>query len=344
MNQYVAASELLITSFKIKTIGISYNNSVSQMGNCSFSKFFKIIKYKAKLIKELIQFKPDLVYFQISPLGFAYLRDSLFAFIMKLFSKKIVFHLHGKGISKQINSPFKKLLYKSVFKNQEVITLSKLLDYDIQDVFNGRIFHVPNGIPDVGIPHIVKNTNDFTVLFLSNLIRAKGIVDYLKALMLLKSKSIHFKGIIAGGEGDLSSEELSSLISKFGLKDYVCYLGPQYGQCKRILLAKSDVLVFPTKNETFGLVNLEAMQFSIPVISTNVGAIPEIVVDGETGYVVEKNSPNQIAEKILFLLNNPNVRKKMGEAGRKKYLEKYTIERFEEDMRDVFNSILKCAE
>jgi len=60
-----------------------------------------------------------------------------------------------------------------------------------------------------------------------------------------------------------------------------------------------------------------------------------------TGFLVEKNNPIELADKIEVLINNPDLRKQMGEAGRKKFFEKYTLEVFEQNMKNVFDDILK---
>jgi glycosyltransferase involved in cell wall biosynthesis len=262
---------------------------------------------------------------------------------MKLFRKKIVFHLHGKGISQQLNNPMKKLLYKFVFKNQDIITLSELLDYDIKDVFKGRIFHVPNGISKVDYNDNEKPINKVPkILYLSNLIKSKGILDFLDSLEILAHKNIDFNAFIVGKEADLTKQDLNLLIEKKNISKSVMYLGPKYNKEKTEIYLQSEVLVFPTKypNETFGLVNIEAMQFGLPVVSTNEGAISEIIDDGVTGFIVDKNSPEQIADKIEFLINNPEKRIEMGKAGREKFLNNYTIDIFEKNMTNVFSSIL----
>jgi len=83
------------------------------------------------------------------------------------------------------------------------------------------------------------------------------------------------------------------------------------------------------------------MQFGIPIIATREGAMPEIIDDKITGFLVDKNQPEQIAEKIKILFNDEELRRKMGEAGRKKFLEKYTLEIFEQNMKKVFDGILR---
>lgn len=345
MNKYVADSTILKDNFNIKTIAVSYNKSVKKMGNLGILKLLKIFEYSYKLIKQLIIFKPKLVYFQISPLGSAFIRDSFYVLIIKLFRKRIVFHIHGKGIANQVNNPIKRMLYISVFRNQQVITLSPLLDYDVKDVYNGLIYNVPNGIPIVNINIHEKPVSDkVNILFLSNLIISKGIIDYIEAIKLLSKRNQNFKAFIVGNESNLTKEELQEIISSNKLDNYLEYLGPKYGEEKYKILTDTDILIFPTTNDIWGNVNLEAMQCSVPVIATNEGAIPEIIDDGITGFIVDKNSPEQIAEKIEYLINNPEKRIEMGKAGRKKFLEKYTIDKFEENMKNVFSDILDKIE
>ena len=81
------------------------------------------------------------------------------------------------------------------------------------------------------------------------------------------------------------------------------------------------------------------MQFGLPVVSTYEAAIPEIVDNGFTGFLVDKNAVIQLAEKIEILIADPNLSKKMGDAGRKKYEQEYTLEIFEEKMIDVFQEV-----
>jgi glycosyltransferase involved in cell wall biosynthesis len=89
------------------------------------------------------------------------------------------------------------------------------------------------------------------------------------------------------------------------------------------------------------LVILEAMAAGCPVISTRVGAIPEVVVDGVTGILVEKQNPQQLADAIMRLVDDPALRQRMGEAGRKRFEEHYTFERCAERLIKVFHQVLE---
>ena len=179
------------------------------------------------------------------------------------------------------------------------------------------------------------------LLFLSNLIESKGLFILLKALKALNDKGIAFHCNIVGGEGDISLNQLNHKINDLNLNNCVTYLGKKYGDDKYKIFQYSDISVFPTfyHNETFGLVNIEAMMFKLPVISTNEGAIAEIIDDNETGFLVEKQDSVDLANKIQLLIENPSLRKNMGEKGREKFEEEYTLSHFEQNMTEILRKI-----
>jgi len=343
-NKRVYDSLLINEHFSIRKIPISYANSLNALGKINTHKIYTFFSILLKLLKELLLNKPAIVYFQISPLGSAFYRDAIFVLIIKLFKTKILFHLHGKGIKEASKNYLNRMLYKSVFHNSDIICLSTLLVSDIENVFKGKIHIVNNGVPDAALGKFKvierKQTDPINILFLSNLIKSKGIIDFIQALRILNNKNINFIASIIGAEGDFSANELSSIIAEANLTHKVKYLGAMYGEDKNDIIASNDILVFPTKNDIWGNVIIECMQFKLPVIATKEGAIPEIIDDGITGFLVEKDSPDQIADKIEILKKNPSLLETMGKAARKKYEEKYTLKIFEKNMIDVFEKVI----
>lgn len=107
------------------------------------------------------------------------------------------------------------------------------------------------------------------------------------------------------------------------------------------MFSKTDIFAFPTyyHNETFGLVNLEAMQYSIPVVSTFEGGIPDVIDDGNTGFLVPQKNALALAGKLEILINNPTLRLKMGEAGRRKYEKEFTLNHFELRLKEILTQI-----
>jgi len=344
MNQRVNNSNILRYSFDIRSICISYSKNILDMGSISIQKILVFSQTLAKLFKELLFHRPQMVYFQISPIGSVFIRDLIFTSVMKLFQVKILYHLRGKGIKEELQSKLKKVLYKYAFNDAEVVCVSDLLKYDIDDVHNGNIYIVNNGIPDVPQKYIDQNIESPNsiprILFLSNLLKSKGIIDFFDSLKILNDSHINFVALIVGAEGDLKREQLFVELNNRFIKNKVKYLGPHYNDDKYKIISEIDILVFPTKNDIWGNVILEAMQMSKPVIATKEGAIPEIIDNGINGFLIDKSSPQQIAERVEYLIKNPELSKQMGKNARKKYEEKYTLKIFEENLLEVFKKAL----
>jgi glycosyltransferase involved in cell wall biosynthesis len=342
-NKSLVESGLINREFSLEVIPFNYASSSQDIGKLSLLKLLKFIKRLYDVVSKMISTRPHLVYFNISLYGFALYRDFIFSLIFKLFSSKLVFHLRTQGIHAQAStSGFKKWMFRYLFRNTYVICLSEFLTRDLALVYGGKPYIVNNGIEDVSgrFPGNITSDPVLKILFISNLAKSKGILELLEAFKLLKERNNKFTGWIVGNPVDLTFKDVQSRIDSYNLSDEVKLLGPKYGDEKFEILSKSDIFVFPTQFEAFPGVILEAMQFELPVISSNEGAIPEIIDDGKTGFVVPKQDVKQLAAKIDVILNDPKLRKSLGENARLKFKEKYTLETFEMNMTKTFHSIL----
>lgn len=88
--------------------------------------------------------------------------------------------------------------------------------------------------------------------------------------------------------------------------------------------------MFPSLNETFGLVSLEAMEWKLPVVSTDEGAIRDVVKDGENGLISEKQNPQSLAACLERLMNDKALRERMGEEGYRRFKQQFTLAAFEQ--------------
>lgn len=335
----IIESPKLNQEFELDIVPISYNVNTKNVGRFELKKIYLILKYFFTIVKKSFK-KYDLVYYVPAVTGFAFVRDLFLLLPIKISKQNILIHLHGKGIKAQAEkSKIYKLLYKFFFKNTSVICLSERLVFDIKDVFDGTVYIVNNGIQVVNYP-TQKNKNEIPViLYLSNFIETKGILVLLEAAHLLKSQNIKFKlNLVGAPRGDIM-KKMNHLIEKYDLQDQIISMGPKYDNEKKEAFQNADIFVFPTYYplETWGLVNIEAMQASLPVISTNEGAIPDIIDDGITGFIVKKQDASDLAEKIAILLKDEKLRIEMGKKGKEKFLNNYTYEIIEKRIVEVFN-------
>ena len=343
VGEYIKNSNSINTSFNSQYINLSTSKTVDEIGKNPLLKISRYIKILLKVFTSLVKHNPKIVYLAITAKGIGFYKDFPIAFLAKLFGKKLVLHFHNKGVILKQNNLFDNFLYRIVFKNTKVILLSKLLYDDVKKYVNEEdAYYCPNGIPVVEYENSNTNANQTPeLLFLSNLIESKGVFVLLDALKILKSKEINFHCNFVGGEGDISSQQLKQKISKLNLQDFVTYHGKQFGDDKYRLFNLSDVFILPTfyENECFPLALLEAMQFSLPLISTYEGAIAEIIDNNETGYLVEKQDSVDLANKIQQLLENSTLMKNMGRKGKEKFEREYTLPHFEQNMTEILTKI-----
>jgi hypothetical protein len=123
------------------------------------------------------------------------------------------------------------------------------------------------------------------------------------------------------------------------ISDSVFYLGKRYGNEKHDVFLNADIFILPTLNETFGLVNLEAMMYGLPIITTDEGGIPDVVENNNTGFIIEKENSKLLVEKIEFLIKNESLRNELGQNGREKLLSKYTLAHFENNLSNILTSL-----
>jgi glycosyltransferase involved in cell wall biosynthesis len=104
-------------------------------------------------------------------------------------------------------------------------------------------------------------------------------------------------------------------------------------------LHRAEVYVQPTKHEAFGVAIAEAMSCELPVVSSKVGAVPEVL--GDCGLYVEPDDFKDLANKIIFLLQNDNVRRNLGEKARKRILKNFTYQKRKQKIKEILNTVLK---
>ena len=339
VGEMIHGSEQFNRAFDCRYINLSTSASIGEIGKVSVGKLTAVMSLWKSVRKALADFRPDLVYVTASSTGLGFLKDSLLVSRIKKAGYRVVVHFHNKGVSR---NPAFKPLYTRFFDGINVILLSGRLYPDIAAYIpRERVAFCPNGVTDCGrvdredhsIPHI---------LFLSNLIESKGIFVLLDACKILFGRHVRFFLDVAGGEGAAISEHrLRDEVNARGLSDLTRYHGAVTGVQKERMYHRADIFSLPTSNDCFPLVILEAMARSLPVVSTEEGAIPEMVSAGESGILVSPKDPTALADALEKLLKDKELRDRLGAFGRLRYEYSFTEEAFVRRFTEIMHKILE---
>jgi len=336
VSKIVKESRLISNSFHNRYINLLISRSVEESGKISFIKLLRVFFIWFQLFGMLIQHKPNLCYYTLTISGKAFYKDCILIALIHIFRIKIIYHLHNKRLSDRQNKKINESLFRFVFKDSFVILLSELLYGEIEKyVRPWNVYYCPYGINDYhndpdSLP--VPDIRPLKILFVSGLFRANGVFELIEACALLMNKGYRFRCDFIGGEGDISREQFNSYVMKKRLAENVRLLEAVAGNQKDCFYQQADVFVLPTwyTDECFPLVILEAMQHSLPVISTFVGAIPDMVDDQVTGFLVPQHDVTALTEKLELLVRNPLLRMHLGRGGRIKYENNYTLRIYEQ--------------
>lgn len=270
------------------------------------------------------------VYLAIASSLPGFLRDASIIWPAALLGRGLIFHSHTNGFA-QLYPPqpgwLKALMRSTLAQADRIIIEGELSRAQFQFVpdVDRKLRIVPNGLPLGLTPtrcakSLAPNA-PLKLLFLSNLAVAKGYKDVLAACRLLKERGIPFHCDFCGefvffatddddGRTVQSAQlEFQGLIEQWNLGDCVLYHGRVTGDPKLRMLQEAGLFLLPTYHpwESQPISIIEAMAFGTPVIATRACGIPEQVIDGYSGFLLDAQRPDQIADAVERLWRDPGM-------------------------------------
>jgi len=344
INRLVKAD---FTKISIYHIRMSYSENLNKIGKFSLHKVTHLLYLILKTYTFRFRYNIKTLYYppagpDLNPI----IRDIIFLFFVRPLFKETIFHFRAAGLSEYIgkaNFFIRYLACVAYSKPNTSIQLSSRNPPDGKYFNSERIEIVPNGIEDENTASLTKQLKPVIhIISLGIIQQSKGIEDIITAINTIIKTNTNVKVDVVGGFCSVEYEKyIKKLVQTYSLEDYIEFHGVKVGIDKTRLLLQADILCFPSyyESESFGNVLLEAMQFKLPVVATEWRGIPDIVIDSTTGYIVPIKSPQKIAEKLLLLINNSDLRIKFGENARGRYLDYYTIETHLKNMENILAGV-----
>lgn len=349
VGQQIYDSKLFRDSYDCLYINASTSASLGDVGRFSFKKITRTLSFYRQVMRAVRQTQSDLVYFTPSTSGWAFYRDAITISMLRQRKQNIVLHFHNKPTESFLHKWYNDCVWKCFFKGVSAIFLGESLAKQFEKYTSlcKQVYICPNGMQDKLVKEHHSTQLDqakpFTFLFLSNMIETKGVYVLLEACAQLKQKGYAFCCNFVGQWFDVTKEAFNQKCEQLSITDCVQAYGGKFGEEKDALLQLADALVFPTfySAECLPLVLIEAMRRGVPCVTTSEGAISDIVVNGETGWIVEKRNASALAEKMQWLIDHPQESLMMGQAGRKRYEQKFTLDVFERRMTEILTECVK---
>ncbi len=337
IGQYIREQRRhLAGEVRVSTHGIG---AISTDGPLSFLKSVLVIVWNA--LTFLVRSPPDIVHVHSSH-RFSFYRAGFYVLFASLVWKRpVVLHIHGSSFDAFVSTKSRLVRrYQSrVFDAaDEIIVLSEYWKRTLsKHTDETKLTVIPNAVDaddyesafDGGVPHIV---------FVSNMIERKGILELAEAVNELARSKQEFRLSLAGkGPRSTHAEALAAG------HDNVEYLGYVSEEKKQELLGEASIFVLPSYAEGLPIAMLEAMAAGNAIVSTTVGAIPE-VIGADNGLLVEPSNANQLADALSELVSDPERTAAMGRTNRETAESQYAWSTVTEELLETYKNRLDTAD
>ncbi|MGK3723078.1 N-acetyl-alpha-D-glucosaminyl L-malate synthase BshA [Priestia megaterium] len=264
---------------------------------------------------------------------------------------KIITTLHGTDITVLGEDPTLTDAIKFGIENSDTVTaVSNSLisqtydlikpDKHIETVYNfidERVYQKTDSTylkSQYGIPPKEK-----VIIHVSNFRAVKRVADVVRAFAKITER-IPAKLLLVGDGPEITN--VCNLVRELNLREQVLFLGKQDNLEE--LYSMSDLLLLLSQKESFGLVALEAMACGVPCIGTNVGGIPEVILDGETGFICELGDISDIANKAIYILTDDTLHKCFSNRSVNVVKERFNGELIVKQYEDLYFNLIRQSE
>jgi glycosyltransferase involved in cell wall biosynthesis len=343
------AINALEADYDVSTINTQLHGNIGESGLFSLRKVVAVLKlFFFNILPLTFRERFDILYYCVSgPSMLGISRDLLFLGILRSRARRTVYHFHGTGgiaFALQCNAIVRAWAQRVLFRPDLVIRPADVTPNDAVLCKAKRAITIYNGIDDpaemVGEPDPCRRAEQLSFAFIGAVTAEKGIFDLVEIARLLRDNGHRFVLYVVGEGTPEETAKLDDLVRRYDLDAYVKKTGVLAGKRKFQLLSSITVFLFPTyfRAETQPLAVIEAISLGVPVVASDWRGLNTIVDHGVNGYLVPPRDPLAFCRAIEQILSGDNIHL-MREAAREIFLERFSMERFAEDLKRAFRSI-----
>lgn len=326
-------------------VPMNFSRDMNEMGRWKFSKIRPLFLVVTRGFWSWIRYRPQVLYYPPSgPVMLPMMRDMAVLLSLRWMFRRTVFHFHASGLTARgaSFSGVLRLLYRKAFGRPDLaIHLAAAAPAEGENLGARRSMIVPNGIPDTAGTEINRSEHTAApvrILFMGMLSEDKGVLVALEALAMLRDAGHPVTLTCAGRWSSPGFQQTcEDFIDQRGLREQVSFPGVVTGETKSRLYREADIFCFPSffHSETFPLVLLEAMCFSLPIVSTEWRGIPEVVAS-DNAVLVPPRDAAACADALAALIRDPALRLRMGHHSRERFVARFSIEAHWKAMEEAF--------
>jgi glycosyltransferase involved in cell wall biosynthesis len=325
-------------------VAVLNNGKTTPEGRSLFEGAWAQLTLLKQVASGVLRHRAQIVHIHSSQF-FGFWRDCVHLLLARMLGCRTVFHNHGASFDAWAAGmgPLRLGLLRWAFETASfVVVLSpewhrKLRRYAPRA--NWRV--IPNGLPMPARVNDVTAAAEPAFLFLGDWTPRKGVRDLVAATETATKQG--FRGSVRLAGFEKASGQLAALrehIHEAGCEAIIQVLGTLSIVEKDQALASADCLVLPSYAEGLPMAILEAMSYGIPVIATRVGAIPEVITDGREGFLIEPGDVSALADRMLKISGDPELRRQMGQAARRRVEAEYSLDAMVDRIMNVYAEVL----
>jgi glycosyltransferase involved in cell wall biosynthesis len=267
-------------------------------------------------------------------------RKSIFFKIAKLFRKKVILHFHAFSAEETLFGT-KKMMYKNMFEKADaIITLSDFWKNQSAKIIDNhnKIYVVFNPCDStIQLRKDIKKYNE--IIYAGSIIQRKGYADLIIAFSKIAHKYPEWS-IVFAGNGEI--DKGIAISKKYKIENKVVFKGWVSDKEKEEVFSRASIFCLPSYSEGFPMAILDAWAYGLPVITTPVGGLPDVLINGANAMVFQPGDTASLANNLEQLINDEFLRNKLSESSIKLKDGQFNINTISNQLSDIYKGLLVC--